>query len=104
MRSLQAAAANVEPRKSGVLVIAPGPERYKHSRSRQSIFSQYFIVDGNRYHPNPAAEALRAVAITWEEIAAVLTEDGANRRADYLNWRLKILSATKRRQAIGAAI
>ena len=93
MRADVARRLATEPSKRGVLVIAPGPERYP--AVKRGTFAKYFAVDGNRYVPRDAARALEARVLTWEQIVDVLARtDGPSELIDYLKWRLARLPLT----------
>ena len=78
----------------GVLVVVPGPSRYRHAVKPDSTFRTFFDVDGERYKSLPSADALSAKAIAWEEIASILSGIPSHRGvAEYLNWRLDLLKS-----------
>ena len=73
----------------GVLVIAPGPEKYAYARRRTSCFHRYFRISENKYKPTDLAMGIEAKAITWEGVLAILeTYPEYGQAAQYLRWRL----------------
>ncbi len=94
MRAYCAQQGDVHPDQWGVVVIAPSPPLYPPARKASSVFRRYFQPEGHCYRALPAASALRAVAITWEQILAMLKNHPSHDMvAAYLTWRLKLVAA-----------
>ena len=92
MRSYLARQGVASDEQAGVLVIVPRPDRYPPARKPDSTFRRYFAVDDGRYRALPAADALSARAVTWEQVAAILlATESHEQTAEYLSWRTKML-------------
>ena len=91
MRAYAVEESGVSVNQGGVIVIFPGPDRYKYAKRPNSVFSRYFFVEGDQYGARDSAKELNAVAITWEQVLAALRRDAQARdTADYLDWRLRL--------------
>ena len=76
----------------GVLIVAPGPDRYPPARRSDSVFRKYFDVDGDSYKVRSSAKDLNASVVTWESLATALDlHNGCTHVAAYLRWRLGLI-------------
>jgi hypothetical protein len=92
MRSRSLAHGSSIAERRGVVLVVPSPARYPHARRPRSIFRRFFAVSGSAYVPLAAADVLSARAISWEEVAEVIsTKATLTEAAKYLRWRLGLL-------------
>jgi hypothetical protein len=90
MRAASVAKWGAHPAQRGVIVVALGASDYPPAQDRNSVFSRYFQADGNGYRALPEAFSLGAVAVTWEQIAVLLSRrPEAADVVRYLRWRIR---------------
>lgn len=89
MRALSVTGNEPHSERRGVIVVVPRPPRYPPANHPKSVFRRYFDPDGERYKPRAVGAALRAVAVTWDDVAEILVQRSELAMvAQYLQWRL----------------
>jgi hypothetical protein len=91
MRAYQAQMNGAPPEKSGVIVIAPSPARYRCATTENSLFRRYFAPLADCYAQLDPARELNAQALTWERLVDVIGGRGRPQLQDYIDWRLSLV-------------